>query len=148
MHMPMWQLQVCETPVWIYPSRRYVSKKIDSIFKELSNIFSIADDILFIGHDDGTDHDCTICRILQICRKENKDKWQFRCFSMPFFSKIISRHSVRPGPYKLCSLTEMPLPKTKNKLQSFLIIFSYLRRFSPWTAKICEPLQRLTSANT
>ena len=32
--------------------------KIDEIFKELTNVFHIADDILIVGYDvDGKDHD-------------------------------------------------------------------------------------------
>ena len=36
-------------------------RKVDKIFKNLSNVFGIADDILVIGYDiDGKDHDDTL----------------------------------------------------------------------------------------
>ena len=58
-------------------------RKIDNLFKELSNVFEIADDILVVGYDDdGMDHDYTLRRVLLICWKVNlklnKDECHFR----------------------------------------------------------------------
>ena len=53
----------------------------------------------------------------------NKDKCHFRCISVPFFGEI-SRHGVQPDKCKLHMLTEMPTPKSKKKLQSFLVIMN------------------------
>ena len=48
-------------------------RKIDEIVKELPNVFSIVDDMLVIGYDsNGATYDRTICKLLQICRKELK----------------------------------------------------------------------------
>ena len=42
-------------------------RKIDEIFKDLPNVFGIADDILTVGYDvDGKDHDDTLWRVLQM----------------------------------------------------------------------------------
>ena len=42
-------------------------KKLDKIFREPSNIFKIADDILVAGYNNSdTDNDWTPCRVLQI----------------------------------------------------------------------------------
>ena len=74
---------------------------IDKIFKNLPNVFGIADDILVVGYDtDGKDYDEMLQQVLQICRhvniKLNKDKCHFRCTSVPFFGDVISRHGVQP----------------------------------------------------
>ena len=42
----------------------------------------------------------------------------------------------------------MPAPKNKRELQSFLGIINYLGKFSPGTAEVCDPLQKLTSSRT
>ena len=43
-------------------------KKNYKIFKELPNVFSIADDILIVGYDDnGRDHNRTLRKVVQIC---------------------------------------------------------------------------------
>ena len=65
-------------------------RKLDEIFRELSNVFGIADDILVVGYgDDGRDHDNLLRRVLQICRKVllklNKDKCYFGCSPVPFW---------------------------------------------------------------
>ena len=80
--------------------------------------------------------------------KLNKDKCHFRCTSVQFFGEIISRHGVMPDPQKLKALMEMTPPKTKNKLQAFLGIINYWRKFSPSTAGICESLRQLTLNKT
>ena len=89
-------------------------------------------------------------QVLQICRhlslKLNKDKCHFWCTSAPFFGEVISRCGVHPHPWKLKALTDMPPPKTKRELHTFLGIINYLDKFSPSTADICESLRKLTSA--
>ena len=57
--------------------------KIDEIFKDMPNLFGIADDILVAVYKaDGRDHDETVQRVLQRSRqvnvKLNKDKCHFR----------------------------------------------------------------------
>ena len=81
-------------------------QKTGKIFKESSNAFRIANDILAVGYDsDGADHDKTIENILSICQKEhvklNKQKCYFICMSIPFFKKILSRNGINPDLYKL-----------------------------------------------
>ena len=43
----------------------------------------------------------------------------FRCMSVPFIGEDISRHSVKPYPWKVEALTEMSPLKTKKELQTF-----------------------------
>ena len=75
-------------------------RKMNEIFKDIPNVFGIADDILVAGYEtDGKDHDEKLQRVLQRCRqvnlKLNKDKCQYRCTSVPFFGKIISWNGVK-----------------------------------------------------
>ena len=93
--------------------------------------------------------------MLQICRQVNlnvkKDKYHFRCISVPFFGVLISRNGVQPYPQKLKVLTDMSPPKTKKELKAFLGIINYLGKFSKFScnmAKVCESLRKLMSAKT
>ena len=52
---------------------------------------------------------------------------------------------MSPDLAKVKALTDMPPPKTKRELQSFLGIINYLSKLSPMTAEVCELLQRLIS---
>ena len=127
--------------------------KTYEIFKDLPNAFGIANDILVVGFDSNDmDHDQMLQKVLQICRqaylKLNKYKCHFRCTSVPFFGDVISRHGVRPDPKMLKVLMEMPPPRTKKELQTFLWIINYLCKFFPSTADICKSLGKLMSAKT
>ena len=67
------------------------------VFKEITKIFGVADDILIVGYDaDDTDHDRTLYKVLQIHRTENlklnKDKCYLRCTSVPFL--CVNWHAV------------------------------------------------------
>ena len=119
-------------------------RKIDEIFNDIPNVFGIADNILVIGYDkDGADHNEAVYNVLKQCQdvnlKLNKDKCHFWCTSIPFFGKVVSKKDVQPDLQKVRVLTEMPAPKNKQELQSFLGIINYLGKFSPGTVEICEP---------
>ena len=122
--------------------------KIDEIFKDMPNVFGIADTILVIGYKkDRADHDEAVYKVLKQCQDVslnlNKEKCHFRCRSIPFFGEVVSRHGVQPNPQKVKELTEMP--ENKNELQAFLHLINYLNKFSPGTLEACELLRKLTS---
>ena len=125
--------------------------KIDKIFSDMPNIFGIADDILVIGYDDnGADHDAAVHKVLwrseEVNFKLNKEKFHFRCTSIPFFGEVILTKGVQPDPQKIKALTDMLVPNNKKELQAFLSIINYLGKFSPGTADVCDPLHKLTSS--
>ena len=120
-------------------------RKIDGIFNDMPNVFSITDDNLVVGYeDDGRDHDETVQTVLQRCRKVNlklnKDKCHFRCTSVLFFGEEISSNRVQPDPQKTKTLMEMSPPTIKKSSQVFLGIINYLSKFSPSMASVYEPL--------
>ena len=78
------------------PVGNMFQRKIDEIFNDMPNVFGIADDILVIGYEkDRQDHDEAVYSVLKWCQdvnlKLNKDKCHFRCTSIPFFGKVVSR---------------------------------------------------------
>ena len=106
-------------PFGVAPAGRMFQRKIDEIFNDMPHVFGTADDILVVQYeDDGGDHDKTVQKVLQRCRKVNlklnKDKCHFRCTSVLFFGKVISRSRVQPDPQKNKALMEMP-PSTIKK---------------------------------
>ena len=138
-------------PFGAAPAGDMFQHKIDEIFNDMPNVFGIADDILVVGYEDnGMDHKETVKKVPQRCREDslklNKDKCHFRCTSIPYFGEVILRNGVQPDPQKIKALMEMPPSNNKKKLQAFLGIINYLSKFSPSTATICEPLQKLTSS--
>ena len=70
-----------------------------------------------------------------------------RCYSsVRYHGEVLSREGVQPDPQKIKVLMDMPAPKNKKELQTFLGIINYLGKFSPGTANICDPLCKLTSS--
>ena len=118
-------------PFGAVPAGYIFQRKIDQIFNDMPNVYGIADDILVIGYDeDGADHDEAVSSVLKQCQdvnlKLNKDKCYFRCMSMTFFGKVVSREGIQPDLQKVRALTKMPPPKNKRELQAFLGIINYL----------------------
>ena len=139
-----------QLPFGAAPVGNMFQHTIDKLFNEMPNIFGIVGDNLIIGYDnDGTDHNETVHKMLQRCKevylKLNKEKCHFRCTSIPFFRKVISRRGVQPDPQKIEARMDMPAPNNKRELQAFLGIINYLGKSSPGTAVACDPLQKLTS---
>ena len=97
-------------------------------------VFSVADILIAGFEEQDKDYKDTLDKILQTCRqahlKLNKDKYLFRCTKIPFFGEVISQQGVGPDPRKVQALTEMPPPKCRKELQTFLGILNYLSKFS------------------
>ena len=116
---PFGRYQYKHLPFRAVPAGNIFQHKIDEIFNDIPNVFGIADDILVIGYDkDGADHDEAVNNVLRWCRdvnlKLNKEKFHFRCTSIPFFDEVVLREGVQPNPRKVKALTEMPAPKNKR----------------------------------
>ena len=123
------------------------SKKTDNLFSGMLNVSGIVDETLIVGFDEqGSDHYAILDKVLWVCRQANliliKDKCLFRCTSIPFFGEVISWQGVSPVPQKVQALTEMAPLKSKEELQSFLVILNLLSKFSPATAEVCEPSKK------
>ena len=138
-------------PFRAVPVGNMFQHKIDKIFNNMPNVFGIADNILVLGYnEDGADHNAAVNKVLRQCREVNlkliKDKCHFRCTSIPFFGKLISRKGIQPDPQKIKALIDMPATMTKKELQASLGIINYLGKFSLGTTDVCDLLQKLTSS--
>ena len=99
--------------------------KIDEIFNNMPNVFGIVDDIMVRGYDkNGADHDEAVYSVLRQCQdvnlKLNKEKCDFRCTSIPFFGKVVSRKGILTQTCeKVRALTDMPVPKKQKGAAGF-----------------------------
>ena len=66
--------------------------------------------------------------------------------SIPFFGEVVSRQGIQLDPQKVRALTEMPVPKNKKELQTFLGVINYPNKFYPGTSEVCKPLRKLMSS--
>ena len=77
------------------PTNDMFLRKIDKLFHELPNVFSIANDMLIAGFNElDRDHDETVDKVLKVCREAkqqlNKYKCHFRCTIIPFIGENVS----------------------------------------------------------
>ena len=110
---PFGRYQYKQLPFGIAPAGDMFQQKIDEIFNDMPNVFGIADNILVIGYEkDCADHDEAVYDVLRWCQDVNltlnKEKYHFRCTSIPFFGEVMSREGVQPDLWKIKALTEMP----------------------------------------
>ena len=121
-------------------------RKIEDIFKELPNIFGIAEVILIVAYSNNqADHERTLHMVLLIFRKENlnlnKDNRHYRCTTVPSWGDYFqARHKT--GSQKSRSIHQSTSSEIKKEFQAFLGIMNNLSTFSPATVEVGEPLQR------
>ena len=99
--MSVWQVQIQRLPFGAAPRGDMVQQEIDKIFKNLPNIFGIADDILVVGYDPNGKRSgrnaATGVKNMQTGElKKLKDKCHFRCKSVPFFGEMTSSMKCNP----------------------------------------------------
>ena len=59
-----------QLPFEAAPAGNTYQRKIDEIFNDMPNIFGITNDILVVSyHDDGRDHNNTVQKVLQTCKR-------------------------------------------------------------------------------
>ena len=63
---------------------------------------------------------------------------------LKFLGHVISDHGIKPDPDKIKAISNMPIPSNVSKLQSFLGMCSYYRKFIQDFSQICKPLYELT----
>ena len=72
-------------------------------FQELSTAVGLADEILIVGYDeDGTDIVHTLQSRPYMWKRKlkfDKDKFHFRCASIPFIRELISRYGEECDPH-------------------------------------------------
>ena len=74
-------------------------------------------------------------------------KCQFGMGSCSYLGHIVGNGQVRPEEMKLQAVREFPTPTTKKRVQAFLGLTGYYRKFIPDYAEITAPLTDLTKKN-
>ena len=90
--------------------------KVDGHLEGIPNCTAIADDIIMYGYkDDGSDHDDTVLKVMELAKKVgmrfNPNKCQFKQESVKFFRLILTREGIVPDPAKIEALRKLPEPR-------------------------------------
>lgn len=96
-----------------------------------------------------TKHDDLVVEVFETCRHHNLQmnvkKYLFYAEEIEFLGYLVSFGSIRPNPRKVQAILEYPVPKTVKKLQSFLGMTNYYRRFIKNYSQHAKPLTEATS---
>ena len=75
--------------------------------------------------------------------KLNPSKCAFGVHAGKLLGFIVSRRGIEIDPSNVKKIQELPPPKTKKEVMSFLGILNYISRFIDQSTVICEPIFKL-----
>ena len=95
-------------------------------------------------------HMATLERLLYYIDKYElslrSDKCEFAKPEIEFLGFVVNGESIRPTPANVSKVLGFPAPTTRKKLQSFLGIANFNRRFIKDYSRIAQPLSAMTSS--
>ena len=85
--------------------------------------------------------------------KENRllakpSKCMFYQQELPFLGHIVSAEGIKPDPEKVEAIRQLPPPRNKSELRTFLGMIAYVKRFIPECSTLTAPLSVLTGKDT
>ena len=120
--------------------------QMNHILEQCPGVIGIHDDVIIYGYT-REDHDANLINFLNICLMEglciSSKKLELHRDRVSFFSAVYSRDGVEPDPRKIQGIKEMTAPETKQQLQSFLGMVTYMGNFVPHLSHHTEPLRQL-----
>ena len=120
--------------------------QMDHILEQCPGMIGIQDDVIIYRYT-REDHDSNLINFLNVCQMEglclSSKKLELRRDKVSFFGAIYSREGIHPDPKKIQGIEEMTAPETKQQLQSFLGMVTYMGNFIPHLSHHTEPLRQL-----
>ena len=120
--------------------------QMDRILEQCPGVIGIHDDVIIYGYT-REDHDTNLINFLNVCQMEglclSSKKLELHRDRVSFFRAIYSREGVEPDPKKIQGIEEMTAPETKQQLQSFLGMVTYMGNFIPHLSHHTELLRQL-----
>ena len=124
---------------------------MSEMFEDIEGVEVVIDDLLIWGTTE-EEHDARLEKVLQRAQqrnlKLNKDKSQIKLKEIKYIGHILSEDGIKPDPKKVTAVTEMKPPTTKEELQRFLGMTTYLSKFISNYSTTSAPLRMLLEKNT
>ena len=133
-------------PFGMKMSQNVFQIQMDCILEQCPGVIGIHDDVIIYGYT-REDHDANLINFLNVCQMEglclSSKKLELCRDRVSFFGAIYSREGVEPDPKKIQGIEEMTAPETKQQLQLFLGMVTYMGNFIPHLSHHTEPLRQL-----
>ena len=121
-------------PFGIKSSGDIFIRKVNEIFEGLSGIKAIVDDILIFGRTP-KEHDENLQNALKHAHEKgikfNPDKCITGVSEVPFFGHMITEKGLKPDPAKVEAITQLEIPDSRAKLETFLGMVNYMQKLEP-----------------
>ena len=119
---------------------------MDWILEQCPGTIGINDNVIIYGYT-REDHDANLINFVNICQIEglclSSKKLELCRDRVSFFGADYSRDGVEPDPKKIQGIEEMTPQETKQQLQSFLGMVTYMGNFVPHLSHHTELLRQL-----
>ena len=106
-------------------------RKLDECFGHIKNLTIIANDIMVIGKNrNHKDHDLALTLLLKMAKecnvKVNYQKLQYKSTEVNFYGETYTTDGCKPAQNKVTAIVQMPSPRSKKEVQSFISMIKYL----------------------
>ena len=133
-------------PFGMKMSQEVFQIQMDQILEQCPRVIGIHDDVIIYRYT-WEDHDTNLINFLNVCQMEglclSSKKLELLHDRVSFFSAVYSKDGVESDPRKIQGIEEMTVPETKQQLQSFLGMVTYMGNFIPHLSHHTEPLRQL-----
>ena len=93
------------------------------------------------------DHDLAFTLLLKMARecnvKLNYQKLQYKCTEVNLYGEMHTTDGRKPAQSKVTAIVQMPSPRSKKEVQSFIGMINYLSKFFPRLTELAEPIREL-----
>ena len=133
-------------PFGLNVSQDIFQSRMDQHLDGLTCVVSIADDIVVFGENE-EDHDRNIINLMKQAKRKgmvfNSKKCHIKQSCVSFFGNRYTPDGIKPDPDKVRDTRNMPSPQSKEDVQRFLGLLTYLSPFFPQLADKTHVLRSL-----
>ncbi|MFG1588215.1 reverse transcriptase family protein [Staphylococcus aureus] len=148
-HKGLFQYQ--RLPFGIKSAPGIFQETMDSLTSGLKGCAAYLDDVIVSGitlEEHNENVRALFRRISDYGFRVRKDKCSFAKNEIRFLGHIINREGRKPDPSKVEVIVNMPVPKDRKQLKSFLGMVSYYSSFVPKMRELRGPLDDLEKAES
>lgn len=110
-------------PFGIVVSHDIFQKRLDEVYKNITNVHVIEDDIIVCGANEA-EHDCVFENMMQATRAANtglnSTKLQYKQSSVKFYGHVLTVEGIRPSEDKLAAIKNIKIPKDAKEVETIL----------------------------
>jgi hypothetical protein len=121
-------------PFGLNISQDVFQQRMDEILEGLEGCICIADDICIVGSTE-EEHDQRVIKLMERAKSQglvfNSTKCAIKKMKVSFFGNVYTPEGIIPDPVKVKDIQQMPKPSSKDELQRFLGMMTYMGSFIP-----------------